>query len=226
MALKPTKPTMGDLTQTGVDKWSAWTGGKPKLDWSGFETIIVDFETPNQMRPIYDVKGYNHRKTGLSDKFNKTDTLIPFKKRVWTHLKDNGLDTITYLPDMRKEMSCVIYDHSRYTLDSARTDSLVQVALYDKYDVTNNTAAIAFLLDSLSPALAETISEKLEEEDSFHVVWLELMNEIQVQTIERIEAIKKQIKDRKPQQYPGQDLEKLAVDFRAGALELSNAGQY
>jgi hypothetical protein len=226
MALKPTKPTMGDLTQTGVDKWSAWTGGKPKLDWPGFETTTVDFETPNQMRPIYNVKGYNHRKTGLSDKFNKTDTLIPFKKRVWTHLKDNGLDTITYLPDMRKEMSCVIYDHSRYTLDSARTDSLVQVALYDKYDVTNNTAAIAFLLDSLSPALAETISEKLEEEDSFHVVWLELMNEIQVQTIERIKAIKKQIKDRKPQQYPGQDLEKLAVDFRAGALELSNAGQY
>jgi hypothetical protein len=226
VVLKPTKPTMGALTQTGVDKWAAWTGGKPKLDWSGFETTTVDYETPNQMRPIYDVKGYNHRKTGLTDKFNKTDTLIPFKKRVWTHLKDNGLDTITYLPDMRKDMSCVIYDHSRYTLDSARTDSIIQVALYDKYDITNNTAAIAFLLDSLSPALAETISEKLEDSDSFHVVWLELMNEIQVQTIERIEAIKKQIKDRRPQQYPGQDLEKLAVDFRAGALELSNAGQY
>jgi hypothetical protein len=38
-------------------------------------------------------------------------------------------------------------------------------------------------------------------------VWLELMDEIQVQTIKRIEAIKKQIKDRRPQQYhPGQDL--------------------
>jgi hypothetical protein len=217
---------MGNVAQIGVDKWAAWTGGKPKLDWSGFETATLDFETPNQMRPIYDVKGYNHRKTGLSDKFKKTDTLIPFKKRVWTHLKDNGLDTVTYLPDMRNEMSCVIYDHSRYTLDSARTASLIQVAKYDKYDVTNNTAAIAFLLDSLSPALAETISEKLEETDSFHVVWLELMNKIQVQTIKRIEAIKKELKDCRPQQYPGQDLEKLAVDFRAGALELSNAGQY
>ncbi len=91
------------------------------------ETATVDFETPNQMRTIYNVKGYNHRKTGLSYKFNKTDTLIPFKKQVWTHLKDNGLDTITYLPDMRKEMSCVIYDHLRYTLDSARTASLYQV---------------------------------------------------------------------------------------------------
>jgi hypothetical protein len=164
--LKPTKPTMGDVAQIGVDKWAAWTGGKPKLDWSGFKTATADFETPNQMRPIYDVKGYNHRKTGLTNKFKETDTLIPFKKRVWTHLKDNGLDTITYLPDMRKEMSCVIYDHSRYTLDSARTASLKQVKSYDKYDVTNNTAAIAFLLDSLSPALAETISKKLEETDS------------------------------------------------------------
>jgi hypothetical protein len=73
-SLKPKKPTMGDFAQIGVDKWAVWTGGKPKLDWTGFETATADFETPNQMRPIYDVKGYNHRKTGLSDKFNKTDT--------------------------------------------------------------------------------------------------------------------------------------------------------
>ena len=53
------------------------------------------------------------------------------------------------------------------------------------------------------------------------------MNEIQVQTVERIESIKKESNDHRPQQYPGQDfLEKLAVHFRAGALELLNAGQY
>jgi hypothetical protein len=155
-----------------------WRKAKFGLDWTGFEKATLDYETPMQIRPIYDCKGYNQRKTGLSDKFNKTDKLIPFKKRVWTHLKDNGLDTITYLPDMRNEMSCVIHDHSRSTLDSARTASLVQVALYDKYDVTNDSAAIAFLLDSLSPALGEIMWEKLEETDSFHVVWLELMNEI------------------------------------------------
>jgi hypothetical protein len=113
-----------------------------------------------------------------------------------------------------------------YTPDSARTASRAQVASHDKYDITNNTAAIAFLLDSLSPVLGETISERLEEAESFRVVWLELMNEIQVQTIERIEAIKNQIKDRRPQQYPGQDLENLAVDFPARALELHTAGQY
>ena len=130
------------------------------------------------MCPIYDAKGYNHRESGLTSKFNKSNMLIPFKKRVWTHLKDNGLDLISCLPDMRNEMSCVIYDHLRYTNDSAKAASVTQAALYDKYDVTNNRAAVAFLLDSLSPALSETISKKLEESDSFHVVWLELMNEI------------------------------------------------
>jgi hypothetical protein len=85
---------------------------------------------------------------------------------------------------MRKAMSCVIYDHSRHTLDSAKEASATQVALHDKHDVTNNTAPVAFLLDSLAPALGENTSEKLEETDSFHVVWMELMNEIQVQSVE------------------------------------------
>jgi hypothetical protein len=83
--------------------------------------------------------------------------------------------------------------------------------LYDKYDSTNNTAAKAFLLDSLSPALGTVISEKIEDRDSFHVMWMVLMNEIQVQTIERLEAIKKRIETRQPQQYPGQDLRLIIV---------------
>jgi hypothetical protein len=219
MALKPKQPIMGGLTQTDTDKWLAWTGGKPTADWKGLEQTTPDYETPNQMRPIYDVKGHNHRKSGLSDKFNKTDSLIPFKKRVWTHLKDNGLDAISYLPDMRKQMSCVIHDHSRCALESAREASAIQVGLHDKYDVTNNTAAVAFPLDSLAPALGETMSERLEETDSFHVAWMVLMNEIQVQSVERFEALKTNIKNRRPQQCPGQNLEKLAVNFRAGAQQ-------
>jgi hypothetical protein len=153
VAHKPKVPIMGGLTQMDQDKWSAWTGGRLNLTWTGFVVEIEDYETPNQLRTSYDVKGYNHRKSGLSVKFNKTDMLIPFKNVIWNHLKDNGLDTIAYLPDLRNEMSCVIYDHSRYTLESARMASGVQMALYDKYDNTNNTAAIAFLLDSLSPEL-------------------------------------------------------------------------
>ena len=77
MALRPKEPIMGAITQTDTDKWLAWTGGKPKADWTGLEDASSDYETPNQMRPVYDVKGYNHRKSGLSDKFNKTDCSSP-----------------------------------------------------------------------------------------------------------------------------------------------------
>jgi hypothetical protein len=117
---KPLEPIMGGLTQTDHDKWCAWTGGIPKLDWTGLEVEATDYDTPNQLRSIYNVKGYNHGKGGLSLKFNKTNQLVPFKKSIWNHLQENGLDTVTYLPDMRKVVSSVIYDHSRYTLESTR----------------------------------------------------------------------------------------------------------
>ena len=85
------------------------------------------------MGPIYDVKSYNHRKLELAAKFKKSDMLISFKKQVWTNLKDNGLDLISYLiPGMRNEISCVIYNHLRYILDSTKVASVVQASLYDK----------------------------------------------------------------------------------------------
>jgi hypothetical protein len=223
---KPAMPIMGGLAQIDHDKFVAWTGGEPDAAWIGFKVPTPDFKSPNQLRSNNDVKGYNHRKLGLSTKFNKSDLLLPFKKLVQAHMKDTGLDTIAYLPDMRKKMSYVITDHARFTLDSAREGSVTQMKLYDKYDHSNNDAAKAFLLDSLAVDLKTTITELIDDDDSFHVVWLTLMNEIQTQSIERIESIKRQIKERKPQMYAGQDLMKMAVANRADALELTNAGQY
>jgi transposase InsO family protein len=216
---------MGGLAELD-DKFVAWTGGEPDDTWTGLKVSTPDFNSPNQLRSTNDVKGYNHRKTGLSTKFKKTDLLMPFKKLVQAHMKDTGLDTVAHLPDMRKKMSHVITDHARFTLDSARTSSADQMKRYDKYDRSNNDAAKAFLLDSLDVELKTTITELIEDNDSFNVVWLTLMNEIQTQSIERIESIKRQIKDRKPQMYAGQDLMKMAVANRADALELTNAGQY
>ena len=51
------------------------------------------------------------------------------------------------------------------------------------------------------------------------------MDNIQVRTVKCIEAIsyKKEIKDCRPQQYPGQDLKNWLFTL---ALELQSAGQY
>jgi hypothetical protein len=136
---------MGGLAQLDHDKFVAWTGGEADLTWMGFKVATPDFKSPNQLRSTNDDKGYNHRKTGLSTKFNKTDLLIPFKKLVQAQLKDTGLDSVAYLPDMRNKMSNVITDHARFTLDLARTGSTAQMLSYDKYDHSNNAAAKAYL---------------------------------------------------------------------------------
>ena len=57
-ALKPREPTMGGLTRTKTDKWLAWTGEKPNVDWTGLvDAALADYETPNQIWPIYNGKG-------------------------------------------------------------------------------------------------------------------------------------------------------------------------
>ena len=38
---KPIKPKFGDLIQEGSGKWAAWTGGKPKDDWTELENIFL-----------------------------------------------------------------------------------------------------------------------------------------------------------------------------------------
>jgi hypothetical protein len=49
---------------------------------------------------------------------------------------------------------------------------------------------------------------------------------IQSTSIERFEDLKTSIKLRLPSQYPGENLEQLAAQFRKDALELTTAGQY
>jgi len=110
---------MGGLYQID-NKLVAWTGGEPDASWTAFNAPIPSHRSPNQLRTTNDVKGYNLRKKGLDIKFNRTDSLMPFKKLVQVHMKDCGLDTVGYLPDKQGKMSSVITDHARFTLEAAQ----------------------------------------------------------------------------------------------------------
>jgi hypothetical protein len=103
---KPAMPIMGGLAQIDHDKFVAWTGGEPDAAWIGFKVPTPDFKSPNQLRSNNDVKGYNHRKLGLSTKFNKSDLLLPFKKLVQAHMKDTGLDTCLPLGHAQEDVVC------------------------------------------------------------------------------------------------------------------------
>jgi hypothetical protein len=161
---KPIKPLMGGLVALVKDEWSAWTGGKPNSDWTELETLVLDITSPNQLRPVHASaaqKGYNHRRTGLTTKFNPSSDWTVFQTAVWNHLRDSGMDTIAYLkdPEDDKKMSNVVKSHARYTVDSAKTLCAEQVAKYDKHDRTNDVAAKAFLLASIEESLSNRVEE-------------------------------------------------------------------
>ena len=81
------------------------------------------------------------------------------------------------------------------------------------------------MLASLAATLSNKVSEKLEDSDSFPIVWLQFLKAIQSTLIERFEDLKNSIKLRLPSQYPGENLEQLAAQFCKDARELTTAGQ-
>jgi len=230
---KPLVPLIGGITLVTKDEWSAWTGGKPNHTWTGLDGSIALLEhtSPNQLRPVYvsaAQKGYNFRRTGHKISFKPSDDLISFQNVVWDHLKDTGMDSIAYLrvPTDDAKMTNVIKAHARYTVQSAKLLAEAQVQRYDKYDRTNDMAARTYLLASLSTELSNKVTEKLDDSDSFPVVWLQFLKSIQSTSIERFEDLKAIIKARLPSQYSGENLEQLAAHFRKDANELTTAGQY
>jgi hypothetical protein len=209
---------MGNVVLLSTDDWSAWTGGKPLACWIGLDPSASDkLTSPNQLRPVHagaSQKGYNYRRTGMATLLSPTSSLINFQNAVWDHLTDCGMDSIAYLPGPKNEllMTNVVKSHSRYTIQTAKALSTKQLMLYDKYNKSNDRAAVNFVLSLLSPALIK-IKEKTEDSDSFHIVWLQLIKTIQSTSIERFKDLKASIKARHPSQYTRENLQMLASDF-------------
>ena len=51
--MRPDIPIMGDIIQLSDKEWAAWTGGKPKADWSGLDASAAhEFVSPNQLHSV------------------------------------------------------------------------------------------------------------------------------------------------------------------------------
>ena len=225
-------PIMGGVTTLNDYERAYWTAGKPKADWSGLDDHAPQFyTTPNQLRPMTGkamASSYNYRKTGLDTKFHKKGDLAAFKKTCWTHFQDCGLDTIAYLPDPadRTVMINVVENHARVSKDYAKTEGARQAGRYDGFDHENDKAATAWLLDSLDETLRQAVDIKVKPGDTFPLVWMYLITNIQALSVDRFNNMKDRIRNAKPTDYAGQDLAQLATAFLKDAKELTAAGQY
>ncbi len=141
--LIPTAPKMGDIVQITSTKYSAWTGGKPKVYWCGLDdAALMEYESPHLLHPasVYSQqKVYNTHKVGLLEKIEKGGDVVAVQTNVLKHLQDTGMDAISYLPNPQDPttMINVIENHSCYTQ---------LLSEFDKYNLTNFNSCLLCLI--------------------------------------------------------------------------------
>ena len=219
---------MGELMQINSkgDEVAIVGNGTPKSDWTGIDSKIPS--NAGQQRPIYNDKLLSNRTSGLSTKFTTTGDLKEFKRQLLEQAKMYGHYTITHAknPVKSTEMVCIIENHPMFTIESALKMTEDQVQAYDEYDKSNDAEAKLFLTNSLEPTLAAKLHQRVKESDTFPVMFMRLIQLVQVQSIHYFEALKNKIRNRKPSQYAGEDISLMAMDNKEDARELEIAGQY
>ena len=195
---KPKPPKFGGLKQVSNDTWAAWTGGKPHTDWTGLADPIPSTIDPNQFRVTSissRAKSKAYRVQGLPKKFSRTGDLQVFQKKVWKHLVEHGLDTITYMTDPtdEKKVVSVVDSHARFDVkegikqanDMANTKSIHET--WDSYDLDNIRDAKDFLYNSLDDDLEGQLYEVCSETDTFAALWLRLIHIVKSVSIDRFD---------------------------------------
>ena len=229
---KPNVPQFGGIEEVGTDSWAAWTGGKPRADWTGLLNPTPTSINPGQYRSnsiAGKAKSQVYRVQGLETKFTKDSDLLTFQKEVMEHLVQHGLDTIAYVQDPvdAKKVVLVITDHARFTLsEGVEAGNEFVKKNYDVYDMENIRDARKFLLNSVDDHLKTQLYQNCKDEDSFVAYWFNLIHLVRSVSIDRFDRIKERIKNREISQYPNENIEDLVTDYIADWRELHGAGLY
>ena len=228
----PLKPKFGGLKKVDAKRWSAWTGGKPKADWTGLEDPDPQSINVTQYRSTSmtsEAKGLKYQIGGLENKLTQTGDLQTFQKKVMKHLVAYGLDTVTYVPNPSSstEVVSIINQHGLYTLkDGSALGNRIKEREFDSYCHDNDRDAKDFVLNSVDEELESQLYQDCQEEDSFVAMWLTLIHIVRLVSINRFDAIKERIRSRKISDYPGENVETILTDFLTDYKDLHSAQMY
>ena len=233
--IRPSNPLMGTTEETyaGSNVFYYAFGGSPKADWSGLfkksERLLAD-TCFRSLDPVTGQKSGHYRTKGLEETFKRGMKLSEFQKSIWDHLVKYGLDTMGYLPDPRDntKVYSVVTHHARFTGDIGKSLKVCAdlKVLFDGWDKKHDFESREFLLASLSREVKEGFQTFHDKSDSFSATWLKLVHYLVTTTAKTFDKMKEQIRTKRPQQYAGQDIEKMGRDFILLAKELDNAGHY
>ena len=227
----PPIPIMGGARRQGNEVITPWTGGKPNKGWNGLSEATPKAVHPTQFRPISigsSTKAQHYRTSGMTPKFSRKHDLLTFQRKLMEHFESYGMDTVTYLPDPTdsQEMVSVVDHHARFTLKEAIAVEETQVRRYDSFDHENIRDAKRFLLNSLDTSLETQMYENCDPDDTFVTYWMNFVLLIGSISTQRFDVMKNRLKDRKLNNYPGQDVQALCSAYLSDYKELHGARMF
>ena len=230
----PPDPIMGKYYESypGAGDTYAISGGKPLADWSGLDPKASDVKknrnNPRLFRPLsahHKKKAYNELIKGLETKFQEGDNLNDFRTQIQNTFVKNGLDTITYVPDLANPevIYSVVKDSPRFVgnLQKALGEATKIQLKYDDFDRDNAEAALEFLINSLDDELARRMDIYLEPEDSFAHRWLRLMSFLVPVSSTHDENVKNTVRH-----YSQENIHTMTKTMHYLISELLSANQY
>jgi hypothetical protein len=218
---------MGDVQNQGKSNASAWTGGKPRVDWSGLASADAKVKTPNCYHPShtgYMVKNYNLHIKLNHDKFDFVD----YTRHVNKHMVSHGMDTIFYVPSIvdPTDMINVIESPDKVTLQHVIDTAAARRYMYDEYGKSNDEAAKAYLENSLSPDLKARLELKSEDDDNAATTWMRLVLLVCDSSAERFSRLKDDLKKLHPKTEPGEDISLYCDKARRICKKLHQSKQF
>ena len=216
-------PIMGQMGKVN-DKRVIISGGQPLADWSGLKDP-QPHRNPYQLRELFKVstKDHKNRCEKMNTTITKETNLVTLGASMKLHFEELGIDTITYLPDPADSTNTisVLTEHAKLTKEEGTALSLKISKKFDYLDWENNGAATSILMNSLDSRLYEKLIKERQNSDTFAVVWFRLMDILYPHSISTFDNYKQIIRNRRPTDYAGQDIEELCNDFSDDAKKCS-----
>ena len=232
---RPDEPIMGVMIQVGEHSWKVLCGGRPSFGWT--ETVDENGAyMPTKESSVYQLrfpnssssqKDFAFRKVGITDKLvkGKGDFRL-FRREFSAELKKRGLDTIAYCkdPDGKAVMRYIVDDYQMYDRKTAKRATEDQVKLYDTYDEQNNEAGCEMLMNSLDESFRLEIRKDREQNEHFPTLWMRVSLMHASQSYTFYATLKEGVKNRKPKEYPGENMSEMVRDNNRDCEVLEGAG--
>jgi hypothetical protein len=218
---------MGNLTSIGTP----FTGGIPNIDWTSLATAVTVPISPHQLRSLSEseqIKDWTRRTTAVATKLAKDDptqSLFQFATVVYNHAKGVGCDTIFYCPSIidKTKMICVLTEFDQVTLEHVTTEVTKLVSKWDNYDKSNDASMKIFLVNSISPTIAENIAMETSPDDTSSIIWMRIIRKVLDGSMTRFENKRQEVRDFSPLKEPGQDVSLYCIKVRKALSELWQA---